>query len=229
MDRSAYHHQSKLDVLLGRDFWSHIQGKTVIHFGCGSGSDSIEMFRRGASHVVGLDSNTSRLDEARRRLRGDENIQFVTSTHIKADVIVSVDAFEHYGDPAKVLEQMAELLKPDGSIHISFGPTWYHPLGGHIFSVVPWAHLIFTEKALIRWRNDFRSDGATRFSEVEGGLNQMTIKRFKRLVEVSPFELAEFHTRPIRVVRSLANPLTREFLTATVRCVLTFKPVVKPG
>jgi hypothetical protein len=55
-------------------------------------------------------------------------------------------------------------------------------LGGHLFSVFPWAHLIFSEQALIRWRSDFKSDGATRFSEVAGGLNQMTIRRFERLI-----------------------------------------------
>jgi hypothetical protein len=67
-------------------------------------------------------------------------------------------------------------------VPISFGPTWHHPYGGHLFSVFPWAHLIFSEKALTRWRSDLRDDGATRFGEVAGGLNQMTIRRFEELV-----------------------------------------------
>ncbi len=98
----------------------------------------------------------------------------------KAEVIVSLDSFEHFGDPAGVLAVMHDLLKPGGVIIATFGPTWYHPLGGHLFSVFPWAHLLFSEQALIRWRADIRSDGATRFGEVEGGLNQMTIARFER-------------------------------------------------
>jgi hypothetical protein len=36
------------------------------------------------------------------------------------------------------------------------------------------AHLIFKERALIRWRAGFKTDGATRFGEVAAGLNQMT-------------------------------------------------------
>jgi hypothetical protein len=31
--------------------------------------------------------------------------------------------------------------------------------------------LIFMEKALLRWRADWHTDGATRFSKIDGGLN----------------------------------------------------------
>jgi hypothetical protein len=101
-----------------------------------------------------------------------------------------------------------------------FGPTWYHPLGGHQFSVFPWSHLLFTEKALIRWRSHFKQDGATRFNEVEGGLNQMTISRFERLIAASDFEFQSLEAVPIRKLRRLHNRLTREFFSAIVRCRL---------
>src|SRR5262249_6321332 len=70
--------------------------------------------------------------------------------------------------PAAILLTMFDLLKPGGVLVASFGPTWYHPLGGHLVSVFPWAHLIFSENALMRWRSSIRSDGAKRFHEVEG-------------------------------------------------------------
>jgi hypothetical protein len=91
--------------------------------------------------------------------------------------------------------------------------------------VFPWAHLIFTEKALIRWRSRLKPGGATRFSEVEGGLNQMTIRRFRQLVARSPLRFETFEAVPIRRVRALANPLTREFVTASVRCSLRRRDV----
>jgi hypothetical protein len=115
---------------------------------------------------------------------------------------------------------MRNLLKDDGLAIVEFGPPWYHPLGGHLFSVFPWSHLVFTERCLIRWRSDFKSDGATRFSEVEGGLNRMTVRRFKKLVGESDFEFERFEAVPIRRSELLANALTREFLTAIVRCRL---------
>ena len=131
-----------------------------------------------------------------------------------------MDAFEHFDDPPAVLRAMRELLKPGGSVIATFGPTWYHPLGGHLFSVFPWAHLIFTEKALIRWRSDFKTDGATSFQEVAGGLNQMTIHRFERIIKQSPFRFVEFEAVPIRKMKPLANRLTREVTTSIVRCKL---------
>ena len=118
---------------------------------------------------------------------------------------------------------MSQLLKPSGCVLAAFGPTWYHPLGGHPFSVFPWAHLIFTEKALIRWRSDFKTDGATRFCEVAGGLNQMSIARFEKIVADSPFRFSEFETVPIRSLKAFSNNLTREFTTAIVRCKLVLR------
>ncbi|HKP12333.1 MAG TPA: methyltransferase domain-containing protein, partial [Blastocatellia bacterium] len=154
---------------------------------------------------------------------------FVSETEEKADVLLSMDAFEHFDDPAGVLRAMRNLLKPAGVALIEFGPPWYHPLGGHLFSVIPWAHLLFTERALIRWRADFKSDGATRFSEIEGGLNQMTIRRFKKLVAASEFEFAAFEAVPMRSLRWLAHVMPREFCTAVVRCRLVQKAAADPS
>jgi len=72
----------------------------------------------------------------------------------------------------------------------------------------------------MRWRSSIRSDGAKRFHEVEGGLNQMTVRRFRTLVTRSNFEVRSFEAVPIRRLSFLANALTREFLTSTVRCQL---------
>jgi hypothetical protein len=75
---------------------------------------------------------------------------------------------------------MYDLLRPGGQVVVSFGPPWFHPFGGHFFSVFRWAHLVFSEAALIEWRSAFKTDGATRFREVEGGLNQMTVRRLRK-------------------------------------------------
>lgn len=218
---SAYIGKSKLAILLGPDFLQSIRGKSVIDFGCGEGAEAIEMALNGATKVVGIDIRENLLDIATQSARaaGVENLcSFKLSTQEPADVIVSLDSFEHFAEPAQVLSIMASLLKPHGEVIASFGPTWYHPLGGHLFSVFPWAHLMFSEKALIRWRADFKTDGATRFGEVAGGLNQMTIRRFERLIANSPFQISELDLVPIRKLKPVHNRLTREFTTALVRC-----------
>jgi len=225
MSGGAYAERSKIEVLLGKSLWKLIEGKTVIDFGCGAGMEAIEMAQRGARKVYGLDVSERWLQAGRKSAAATQcpNVEFCTVAPELADVIVSIDAFEHFAEPAAILETMAGLLKPDGCVLAAFGPTWYHPLGGHLFSVFPWAHLLFGEAALCQWRTHIRSDGARRFSEVEGGLNQMTIRRFERLVESSPFLVDQLETVPIRAMRLLHNRLTREFLTAVVRCRLSLR------
>jgi SAM-dependent methyltransferase len=227
MSGAAYAGRSKLRVLLGDALVERARGKDVVDFGCGIGAEAIELATVARS-VVGVDTNLSLLEKAKERAAyAGVSDRCAFSPQAPAgtfDVIVSLDSFEHFADPAAVLETMAELLRPGGQVVISFGPTWYHPYGGHLFSVFPWAHLLFSESALIRWRSDIRNDGATRFSEVEGGLNQMTIARFERLVKVSRLQMERLEAVPIRAAARFHARLTREFTTAIVRCILERSP-----
>lgn len=222
----AYSGGSKLESLLGPAFWDAIEGKTVLDFGCGFGIDAVEMAKHGARFVYGLDIRDDVLERARTFAESEgfgEKCSFSLEYKGKADVIATFDAFEHFEDPAAMLTRMYEHLNKDGKIFAVFGPTWYHPLGGHLFSVFPFAHLVFTEKSLIRWRSDFKTDGATKFSEVAGGLNGMTIARFEQLVAESELQFESFELVPIKRLRLIAGRLTREFTTSVVRCVLVAK------
>jgi len=224
---SVYQGKSKLAVQLGEDILSRIADKVVIDFGCGEGADAVEMAANGAKRVIGIDTREDVLQKARakaRRAAVQDRCFFATSTNELADIVVSMDAFEHFADPGKILRIMDSLLRPTGEVLVGFGPTWYHPLGGHLFSVFPWAHLIFSEKALLRWRSTFKTDGATRFGEVAGGLNQMTVARFESIITESPFKVTSLELVPIKKLRPFHNRLTREFTTSIVRCRL-----VKPN
>src|SRR5437588_2671855 len=228
----AYEGKSKLAVLMGDDLFTKIAGKIVIDFGCGEGVDAVEMARRGAMRVIGIDIREDLLQAAKQKAlsTGVQNTcHFVSSTKELADIVVSVDSFEHFADPAGILRTMDKLLQPGGEVLVSFGPTWYHPVGGHLLSVFPWAHLIFSEKALIRWRSTFKSDGATRFNEVAGGLNQMTVAKFEELVAGSPLKFASIELIPITRLRRFHNRFTREFTTAVVRCRLVKRTCAEQG
>lgn len=219
----AYSGKSKLKALLGDDIFEFTKNKIVIDFGCGTGQQSVELAANGASLVVGVDIQDQLLELARHRARlagVQDRCVFSTNASECADVIISLDGFEHFSNPTQILSDMWELLKPGGCLVASFGPTWYHPLGGHLFSVFPWAHLIFSEKALIRWRNDIRDDGAERFEDVAGGLNRMTIGEFLEIVRASSFRENYIKAIPIRRLSAFHNRLTREFTTSTVRCRL---------
>jgi SAM-dependent methyltransferase len=221
---ATYAGKSKIKILLGEQVLQELRGKVVVDFGCGDGYEAIELAENGAGQVIGIDNRVAALRRARENARraGMQDVcVFCSEGPEGADAIISLDGFEHFGDPGAILRTMYDLLEPGGVVYASFGPTWFHPLGGHLFSVFPWAHLIFSEPALIRWRSDLRTDGATRFGEVEGGLNGMTIARFERLLKASPFAVDCFETKPIRKLRFVHNRLTREFTTSVLRCKLT--------
>lgn len=212
-----------LDTLLGADIWERVRGRSVLDFGCGMGADTVALARAGAREAIGLDIRESCLQRGRalaERHGVTDRCRFVAHWEQPVELILSIDAFEHFADPALVLQSMTRALDIGGRVLISFGPTWLHPHGGHLFSVFPWSHLLFSEAAQLRWRARYRDDGARGFSEVEGGLNQMTIARFERLVAASPLRLERLQTVPIRRLRHVHARWNREFTTALVRAEL---------
>ncbi len=225
---AAYENRSKLEALFGPRIWREIDGKIVVDFGCGTGAEAVEIAERGARQVIGLDLRERVLVRARERAQAAgvaDRCLFTTTAAGRADVVISIDAFEHFEDPAAILETMKKLLRPGGRILVAFGPPWGHPLGGHLFSVFPWAHLVVSERALMRWWSEFSTDGATRFAEIDGGLNQMTVRRFRRLVAASGLVVEEFTPVPIRRFRWLHVGPGRELFTSIVRCTLRLDTV----
>lgn len=216
---------SKLRRYFGPEFWPSIVGKVVVDYGCGDGPDALELVRAGAKRVIGIDLDERALEHARRRAEVAgvaDRCVFTTHATSPADIVVSSDAFEHVADLPETLRRMDHLLAPGGVVWVSFGPPWYHPNGGHIFSVFPWAHLVFTERALTRWRSAFNA-GSSITSFREAGLNQMSIRRFLQTVEQSPFAFDYLELVPIQKLRGLCLqrlPAARELVTALVKCRL---------
>ena len=217
----VYDGKSKLATLLGEDFLKLVRGKHVVDFGCGDGNETVEMIRCGAALVTGVEmpdvlvKTRKTLEEAgvMDRCRLTSNAE-----GSEADMVVSLDSFEHFADPEGILKLILQILRPGGTLHISFGWMWYHPTGSHLIELPPWSHVLFSEKAVLGWRALMRNDGAMTYEAV--GLNRMTIARFERMIKASPFEMVSLKLVPIRAARMFHNRLTREFLTSTVRCVL---------
>ena len=215
--------QEKLLTHFGEQFLEDIQGKTVLDFGCGTGEIAVELASLGAERVIGIEIREELHEVARShaRERGVEGVctfatHFSPEEHGAVAYALSLDSFEHFDDPGGILDLVSGTLARNGEMLISFGWPWYHPYGGHLFSVFPWAHLIFTEAALIRWRSDFKDDGATRFCEVAGGLNQMTIQRMEDLVKMRSLTVDTLRLTPIRPLRWVHCRATREFTTALI-------------
>ena len=223
LSRHVYSGRSKLQLLLGQDIFNRIEGKTVVDFGCGYGDETIDLAEHGAKQAVGLDIREEVLDAARAKAGSLSNISFLKAEQCPrafADVVISLDSFEHFADPSSALDLMYDLLAPGGEVLVSFGPPWLHPLGGHSFSLFPWSHLLLSERALCRWYNATKNTDIGRFEEVSGGLNRMTVAAFEQLVATCKFSDVSITPVPIRALRHLHNGLTREYTTSVVKCVL---------
>jgi SAM-dependent methyltransferase len=146
------------------------------------------------------------------------------------DIVVSKDSFQHYNDPESVLSQITQLTAPGGLIVIGLGPLWKSPYGGAIdfMTKLPWAHLIFSEKVIMRGRMRYRpEEKAQAYKDARGGFNKMTLGRFQRLVDGSGLKVLSFRTNASsgsvgRASRLLAAiPGLRELFTLNVYVVLS--------
>lgn len=211
-------------------FAREIQGKDVLDFGCGAGLQSVAMANCGARFVLGLDTNPKTLARARElatRHGFGDSLHFADSLgdefRGKFDIVISQNSMEHFPDPAAVLDQMKSVLRPGGRVFVTFGPPWLAPYGSHMrfFTRVPWVNVLFPESAVMKVRSRFVGDGATRYEDVEGGLNKMTVSKFERIVALCGLEMSDRRYECVKGLDFLAKPpFVRELFINHVSCVL---------
>jgi SAM-dependent methyltransferase len=165
---------------------------------------------------------------------GLKNLEFVQgSTTVLADqsfdVVISHDSFEHFAEPIQMLAEMIRLTRVGGTLLIKFGPPWRSPWGRHLSGTIrkdrPWIHLVVPERVVMHCHSIYHNEPLRRskYAELPGGLNKMTISRFLRLVE----SRRELTIEALRVspIFSALRPLSRipqvqEFFSSgiMVRC-----------
>lgn len=221
------HHtlESAMEHLQGRypGIADLVRDQKVLDFGCGSGHHVAALSRAGARFVMGVDINPRLLDAARSlAMESDvaERTEFAERLPRERngtfDIVMSHNSMEHFPDPGAVLTEMVEASRPGGQVLIGFSPPWYAPYGSHMhfFTRVPWVNLWFSESTVMRVRARFRNDGATRYEDVEGGLNRMSLSKFERLTRSSglrPISLRYVGVKGLHVLTRI--PLLRELFT----------------
>jgi SAM-dependent methyltransferase len=223
---------SSLSLLESRvpDFRARIASRSVVDFGCGAGFQSVALVQAGASRVLGVEANPQTLARARELAEGagvGDALSFCSrpgGEHAgRFDIVISQNSMEHFPDPLATLQEMSALLAPGGTLIITFGPPWYAPYGSHMhfFTRVPWVNLLFPEKTVLNVRARYRSDGATRYEEVEGGLNRMSLARFESLIARCGLRVSMRRYEAVRGIDALARlPLLRELFVNHVTYVL---------
>jgi SAM-dependent methyltransferase len=219
------------------------KNKTVLDIGCGIGNTSLYMSLKGAKKVVGIDINQKGLDFAKKQAKQYPQLsgilEYKTPEEMKNekfDIVFSKDSFEHYSQPEKFIKIMKQYTKPSGQLVIGFSPLWKSPYGAHItdFTRLPWVHLLFPEHILIcelsRFLNDKTVDS---FDQIAGGLNKMTLKRYKKIIEKEALVVHYFQTNIssnpkeqciLKLFSAIASiPFLKEYFTVNLYSILTLK------
>lgn len=221
-------------TVFGKELEDAIKGHVFADIGCGPGDQVIGAAMLGARLAVGIDEIEIGLKagETNAKLAGVSDRVRLTTDAVStfgtewADVILSQNSFEHFGNPDAIMQQAYAALKPGGKFFITFNPPWWHPYGVHNMFMIrmPWAHVVFSCKTILRVRQLYRPNKPESWSEV--GLNQMTIQKFLSVIDRSSFPMADLVLRPIGPLpKFLArSKLCREWLISNVSVVLT-KPL----
>ncbi len=237
---SENEHEKNPSIPLGRalleehfsaEIWDRIRGKQIVDYGSGGGLAAAALALSGARAVYGIEIQ-ERLLEVSRKLAAEHGVSGLCSfvpepaclATASVDLVLSTNSFEHYSRPGEVLREMHRMLRQKGELLVSFSPPWKHPYGSHMhfINMIPWLPWWFTEEAIMRLRADYVQDGATRFEEIEGGLNKMTIEKFLRVVQEEGFRTEWLDLVPIKGLRWLVrNGVTREYFTSRIRARLS--------
>lgn len=215
-----------------------VRDRTILDFGCGDGEQVVALALRGARRVVGVDTNPRVLVNARKLASEHgvtDRVEFMEVLPAERqgtfDLVVSQNSMEHIPEPERLFTLMQDALAPGGALLVTFGPPWYAPYGSHAqyFTKVPWVNLLFSERTVLAVRSRFRSDGATRYEDIEGGLNRMSVARFERIVARSGMHVRYRHhdySKGLDFVRVI--PGVRELFTSHVSYILE-KPLSEPS
>ncbi len=242
---------------LRREFCNHFGpstaiGKDVLDFGCGDGALCMILAEAGAHTVHGIDLDEAGLKRFAERLRDYSGAIIPTFSRSKSptrvdrpdrscDAIYCFDVLEHIIAYRAIIPEWRRVLRPGGSVYISWQPYW-HPFGHHSYDWVPipWAHVLlrddqFTEvcarivespefDAPIWDRNpDGSLKNRFRAADTNGNfLNKLTTHEFKKVCRAAEFSIArcEFHPfngpPPVKLVSATMTklPLLRDFFTA---------------
>jgi len=204
----------------------YVRDQVVLDYGCGPGWQAVAMYQQyGARRVIGIDINEKWLAAGRALAEREGYTPSAIPTEPQGafDIAISISSFEHFDDPASNLRQMREAVKPGGRVIITFAEPWLSHSGSHMdfFTKVPWVNLWFSEGTVMRVRSRFRDDGATRYEEVEGGLNRMTLAKFDRIMKESEMTVEALYYHPTKGLPLVArDPLVRELLVSAASCIL---------
>ncbi|MBO4919187.1 MAG: class I SAM-dependent methyltransferase [Erysipelotrichaceae bacterium] len=100
------------------------EGEDILDVGCGTGRLFPYYLKRNVSSVTGIDISSGMIEIAKKKLSGGKTVLICddASEHTFNrcfDRIVVFDAFPHFTDPKKTIENLSKHLKEDGTLTIA--------------------------------------------------------------------------------------------------------------
>ena len=235
--------------------FASFRDKTVLELGCSAGYILNSFLEKEPFTAIGADISPDVLEQG-RKLYGDR-IRFVQTTPTSipvedesVDIVYTVDTVEHLSEPEAIFRDVHRILKPGGQFLINFGP-WYNACGAHLEDIIPfpWPQVFFSMDTLLNvaahiYDSPDHKAACYWFDEKTGErrpnpyldrekwrtyLNDVTIRKFKRIVRDLPFEQVYFRCngfggatfKAARAVSWLAQvPVLNEVFTQHIYCVL---------
>lgn len=135
------------------------KNSSVLDVGCGTGYTISELRRTISSgKLAGIDLSPNMIAQAQKKLSGTENVDFRQAEVEKIpfkknsfDGVICTEAFHHFPEPGKALQEMKRVLKNQGKIiiaDISFLP---HFLFNILFMLEPGFVKMYSKGEISQW------------------------------------------------------------------------------
>lgn len=202
----------------GRLDMPDVAGLRILDLGCGHGALAVELARRGAARVVGVDLDADRIDFARRHV-GERFPEIAGRVAFQAadiatvdetfDMVISKDTLEHVLDVPAIAAEIRRLLVPGGLLMVGFAPLYWSPFGDHGRFTgrrrgVPWLPAILPEGILLALARRMRGEDVRSVADL--GLNKLDPATFRRIFgpPLWRIERIEYNRGGRRLLRALS-------------------------
>lgn len=172
------------------------QGLNYLDIGCGAGHNIEEAHRLGAAFSAGIDANPGHKRHWDNRLGDSEAMRFILDDLHTYDfegrvfnVISSFNSFEHFDDPALVLERCRKIIADHGLLFLFFNPIYRAPMGSHQYRKIniPYVQNLFADEVVA---GVFDEDET---ADPYPGLNRKRVREFEEiLIGAQGWRLAAF-------------------------------------